>query len=55
MVDPELLCDKHLLGEHLECHMFAGCLNKERKVNGYLVKGFLGPENLVKRHDLPKK
>ena len=28
MIDPKLLCRKHLLGEHLEIHMFVGTINK---------------------------
>lgn len=27
MVDPKIMCRKHLLGEHLELHMLAGCIN----------------------------
>ena len=36
MVDPKFLCQKHLCGEHLECHMFLGTLKKNKKVDGYL-------------------
>ena len=28
MVDPRLLCRKHLLGEHVENHMFIGTLKR---------------------------
>lgn len=50
-VDPKLLCRKHLLGEHLECHMFYGTLKKGISVEGYLCKGLLEIHNLEKRHD----
>jgi hypothetical protein len=52
MVNPKFLCRKHLLGEHVECHMFAGTIIKGRCVNGYLKKGLLEMHNLNKRHDI---
>ena len=27
-VDPKLMCNKHLLGEHVEMHMFFGTIQK---------------------------
>lgn len=50
-VDPKMLCDKHLLGEHVETHMFVGTLNKGRSVKGFLAKGLLEVHTLKKRHD----
>jgi len=50
-IDPKKLCRKHLLGEHLEMHMFAGSINKKISMKGYLDKGFLEIHNLKKRHD----
>lgn len=50
MVDPMLMCDRHLLGEHFEIHMFVGCLNKGKSVKGYLEKGLLEIQSLKKRH-----
>jgi len=38
-------------GEHCECHMFVGTLNKKKSVKGYLDKGFLEVHNLRRRHD----
>lgn len=35
MVDPKLLCRKHLLGEHVELHMFVGHLQRGRKLGRY--------------------
>lgn len=32
MVDPKLLCKKHLNGEHFECHMTSGGLEKNKTV-----------------------
>ena len=51
MVNPSLMCRKHLLGEHVECHMFVGTLLKNISVNGYLSKGLLEIHNLRSRHE----
>jgi hypothetical protein len=50
-VNPERMCNQHLLGEHVECHMFVGTLNKNKSVKGYIEKGLLEIHNLKKRHD----
>jgi len=50
-IDPKHMCRKHLLGEHLEMHMFVGSINKKISMKGYLEKGFLEIHNLKKRHD----
>jgi len=51
MVDPKEMCRKHLLGEHVECHMFVGTLLKNKKVDGYVKKGLLEIHNLSNRHN----
>lgn len=51
MVDPKLLCRKHLCGEHAECHMFVGTINKNISIQGYIDKGLLEVHNLVSRHE----
>lgn len=50
MVNPKIMCRKHLLGEHVECHMFVGTLNQGKSVNGYLRKGLLEIKSLHYRH-----
>lgn len=50
-VDPKLMCRNHLLGEHLECHMFFGALQKGQSLAGYLRNGLLDPYKLKQRHD----
>ena len=50
-VDPKCMCDKHLLGEHLECHMFMGSILKRRSLEGYIQKGFLDTTLLLSRHE----
>ena len=51
LVNPKLLCRKHLLGEHVEHHMFIGSIKRGTSVEGYLRDGFLEPKTLYKRHD----
>lgn len=51
MVDPELLCDRHLLGEHVECHMLEGSLRRGRSIDGFIAKGLLEPASVRTRHD----
>ena len=52
MVKPELMCDKHLLGEHAECHMFVGHLLRHRRIDNYIRFNLLEPKSLRRRHDL---
>jgi len=51
MVDPEIMCRKHLLGEHLEHHMFAGAINKGTSMGRFLTNNLLEPASLQSRHD----
>jgi len=44
------MCNRHLLGEHVEMHMFVGTLNKNKSVTGYLENGLLEIHNIRKRH-----
>jgi hypothetical protein len=50
MVNPRILCSQHLLGEHVEIHMFIGTINRGKLVEGYLEKGLLEVHNLYNRH-----
>ena len=51
-VHPSLLCNKHLLGEHVEMHMFAGSIRCGKSVKGYIENDLLEPQNIKKRHDM---
>ena len=51
MVDPRFMCDRHLLGEHYECHMFAGCIDKKKTLSGYIAKQLFDPASLTSRHN----
>jgi hypothetical protein len=52
MVDPRIMCGKHLLGEHVECHMFFGSMIKSKSINGYLDNKLFEPNQLIIRHDI---
>ena len=51
MVNPKIMCRKHLLGEHVELHMFLGTLRKGVSINGYLANKLFEPTLLWKRHE----
>jgi len=51
MVDPKVMCRKHLLGEHVELHMFVGSINRGMSMAGYLRNNLLEPAALHARHD----
>ena len=49
-VNPKQMCDQHILGEHVEMHMFVGTINKGISIKGYLENGLIEPHNIVGRH-----
>ena len=49
MIDPKLLCQQHLLGEHVEIHMMAGAARRGKSLDGYL-DGLLEPQSARRRH-----
>jgi hypothetical protein len=51
MVTPRIMCRQHLLGEHVEIHMFIGTINRGKQVKGYLEKGLLEVHSLYSRHE----
>jgi len=51
MVNPRIMCRQHLLGEHVEIHMFIGTLSRGKSVKGYLEKGLLEVHSLYSRHE----
>ena len=50
-VNPKLLCQKHLLGEHVEMHMFVGTILAGKSLDGYIKKGLVIPKKINERHD----
>ena len=51
MVPVEQMCRKHLMGEHVETHMFVGTMNNYKSLKGYIDKGLVETDNLQTRHD----
>lgn len=52
MVNPVIMCKKHIGGEHVECHMFDGSFNRRIQVNGYVNNNLLELKSLIRRHDV---
>lgn len=50
MVDPQTLCRRHLLGEHVELHMAAAHLRLGRRVDGWANSNCLEPRAIGVRH-----
>jgi len=51
MVDPKILCRKHLLGEHVELHMFVGTIQKGVSLDGYVSRGLVDTSKIASRHE----
>jgi len=51
MVDPTLLCHKHLLGEHGELHKFLKSWEKQYSIDGRIEGNAIEPMSYKKRHD----
>jgi len=50
-VAPPFLCDRHLLGEHLELHMIVGSILKGNKLDGYYEHGLIDTNLIPERHE----
>lgn len=54
-VDPSKMCRKHLLGEHVEMHMFVGTINKgvvkDFPNSRYVKDGLVEVHHIRARHD----
>lgn len=50
MIEPKLMCNKHLVAEHVELHMFVGAINRGRKLQGYWDNGLIDPTGICARH-----
>jgi hypothetical protein len=51
MVSPKVMCRQHLLGEHVEIHMFVGTIRLGRSIAGYVENGLVEVHNFKARHD----
>lgn len=45
------MCRRHLLGEHVELHMFVGALNKGISLKGYIDKNLVEVHTIKARHE----
>lgn len=52
MVDPTLMCNKHLLGEHGELHKFMHNWVKHHRVDGRIAGNAMEPSSYKSRHDV---
>ena len=50
-VDVKKMCNKHLLGEHVEMHMCVGGLDRGKSIKGFVERGLMEVHNVSKRHD----
>lgn len=50
MVDPSIMCRKHLLGEHVELHMLVAHLKLGRRIDGYVKNNCTEPNSIESRH-----
>jgi len=51
MVNPQILCKNHLLGEHRELHTCVGLLRKGVSMKNYFKNNLFEPLSLMNRHD----
>ena len=49
-VNPKLLCTKHLLGEHVEMHMFVGTIVRGKRIAGFIDTGLVEVHYISRRH-----
>ena len=50
MVDPAVMCRKHLLGEHVELHMVTAWLIKGKRIIGWAESNCMEPKMIERRH-----
>lgn len=46
-----MMCDRHLLGEHVELHMLVGSLNRGKRLDGFTRKGLIEVDAIESRHE----
>ena len=51
LVNPKHMCRKHLLGEHVELHMFIGTLKRKKSIQGFIDNNLLQLDQLYSRHE----
>ncbi len=48
---PHSMCRRHLLGEHLEMHMFVGAIARGIRLGSFVSKGLVNTAKIQRRHD----
>lgn len=51
MLDPRIMCRKHLAGEKVELLMFVGTFKKRMNIPGYVKNNLVEPLSLLDRYD----
>jgi hypothetical protein len=51
MVDPRIMCQQHLLGEHFETHIIATNIARGRGIAGFIRNNAIEPHSVQSRHD----
>ena len=51
MVNPRTMCRRHLLGEHVECHMLASVIESGKSLQGFIDNGLIDTSQLEERHE----
>ena len=49
-VNPKFMCNKHLLGEHMNHHSLVKAILKGKALDGYLMNNCLEPNSIKSRH-----
>jgi hypothetical protein len=52
MLNPKILCKNHILGQHLELHMFLGVIREGKKLDGYIMNNLLEPLSIESYHNM---
>jgi xanthine/CO dehydrogenase XdhC/CoxF family maturation factor len=50
LVETKKMCSQHLLGEHVEMHMFVGVIKRGTKIFGYVSGGLVESHRIAQRH-----
>lgn len=50
LVPTNIMCQQHLLGEHVEEHMMIGVINKNISIKGYIERGLFDTLKIKQRH-----
>ena len=51
MVDPRVMCRKHLLGEHVELHMLVASMRHGISLQGFFDNQLIETHNVKRRHE----